>query len=321
MWKFCFMGMCAAILNCVPAVREVSADGVATRPAAAVAEANRDVAAVQQALRTYTETFNKHDAAALAALWSPTGFHEDRETGQRLEGRAAIQADLAALFKKTPGIQLGVHGDGVRFISPDVAKVNGAAMVNTPGEEPRETGFSALFIRQRGKWLLDTAEETDTASSAAPGAALKELEWLVGTWKDQSDNVSVETSVRWAPGGAFLIWAYSIKTNDEEKPHEGSQVIGWDPRTKQIRSRTFESDGSFGEGTWSRSGNEWIVRLTYTSADGELATGTQVITKINNNRFNVQFVGLDVDGVPLPSLDPVTVVRVSTAQHGESERR
>jgi hypothetical protein len=64
-----------------------------------------------------------------------------------------------------------------------------------------------------------------------------------------------------------------------------------------------------------------MVRLTYTSADGELATGTQVITKTNNNRFNVQFVGLEVDGAPLPSPDPVTVVRVSTPQAANREGR
>lgn len=33
---------------------------------------------------------------------------------------------------------------------------------------------------------------------------------------------------------------------------EGTQVIGWDPAAGTIRSWMFDSDGGFGEGTWSK---------------------------------------------------------------------
>ena len=117
----------------------------------------------------------------------------------------------------------------------------------------------------------------------------------------------------------MLIWAYSIQINDQEEAQEGTQVIAWDPRSRQIRSWTFESDGSFGEGVWSRSGDEWLARLTYTSATGELATATQILTKINNNQFMAQMVGLEVDGSPMPSLEPVMAVRVSTPEGVHSD--
>lgn len=327
------LGVCAAVVACAlagaqgAAVQEVSTEKAAggrpaaTRPAADPLAPSPDRSVIEEALQDYLAAFNRHDAAATGALWSPTGFYEDRDSGQCLEGREAIEADLADLFGRLPEIQLTIHADQVRFIGPDVAKVNGRAMVNTPGEDPRETGFSAIFTRHQDQWLLETAEETEWASPAAAGAVLKELEWLVGTWQDQSDDVRVETTIRWARGGSLLIWAYTIQANDEEKPREGTQVIGWDPRSRQIRSWTFESDGSFGEGTWSRSGDEWLARLTYTSATGELATATQIISKINNNRFKAQMVGLEIDGTPLPSLEPVMAVRVSTPEPLNSDPR
>ncbi|HOB75672.1 MAG TPA: SgcJ/EcaC family oxidoreductase [Phycisphaerae bacterium] len=352
MWRFSALGICVAILTCAAAdaqdvvdcvqpqpqivcgpqetgavvlesvaFREVLADEAATRqPPATRPAADRDTTAVEQALRTYAETFNKHDAAAIATLWSPTGAHEDRDTGHRLEGREAIQADLAALFKKHPGIRISVQTHRVRFIGRDVAKVNGRAMVSVPGEEPLETSFSAIFAREDGRWLLDNVEETASASLAGGGAALKGLAWMVGTWRDQSEDVQVETTTRWSRGGAFLIRSYAIQARDQE-PREGTQVIGWDPRSRQIRSWTFESDGSFGEGVWSRSGDEWLVRMIHTSADGEVATATQVINKIDNNRLKTQMVGLEVNGVPLPSMEPVMVARVSTLESPSSDRR
>ena len=43
---------------------------------------------------------------------------------------------------------------------------------------------------------------------------------------------------------------------------EGTQVIGWDPAAGTIRSWMFDSDGGFGEGTWSKKDNSWIVKFS-----------------------------------------------------------
>lgn len=358
--KFKTVGVCAAILACATAnaqdVQPVprsqlqmvtrppgdNARNPETAPAGAAAAqdlnaqpsssgeaANREIAGVEKALRMYTETFNKHDAAATAAMWSLNGSLENHVSGLRLEGRAAIQSNLSDLIERFPGIQLTVSAERVRLIFPDVAKVNGRAMVSAPGADSQETEFSAILTRRGGQWLLDTVEETDAGSTARGRAALKELEWLVGAWRDQpmtdqttkdpANEINVETNIQWARGGSMLIWAYRIQIKDQGDAQEGTQVIAWDPRSRQIRSWTFESDGSFGEGVWSRSGDEWLARLTYTSACGELATATQILTKINNNRFMAQMVGLEVDGSPMPSLEPVMVVRASASDRAHSD--
>jgi hypothetical protein len=107
-----------------------------------------------------------------------------------------------------------------------------------------------------------------------------------------------------------LIRSFRVQLADEDEPRQGTQVIGWDPRHKQIRSWTFDSDGSFGEGTWSKNGDDWLVRMGHTQWDGRLTSGTQVITRVDNNTVTVQAIGSEVDGEPVPASEPVTVRRV-----------
>jgi uncharacterized protein (TIGR02246 family) len=328
MSRFTCFGFSAAVLACAalgaqPAnVRESPAGKAATgQPPATQPAKGQEQLAVEKALQDYAAAFNKHDAAAVAAFWSPTGSYEDRDTGERLDGREAIQEDLGDLFKRQPGVNLVIQVDRVRLIGRDVAKADGEATVTNPGEEPRTVSFSAIHVRQDGRWLLDSTEETSSTPPMTAKAALKELDWLVGTWRDESDEVRVETTVRWARTGSFLIRSYTIRFKGDEQPREGTQVIGWDPRNRQIHSWNFESDGSFGEGVWSRSGDEWRVRLTHTSEDGSLSSATQVITRINNDRLKVQMVGREIDGEPLPTGEPVMVDRVPSSESLSSTRR
>ena len=81
-------------------------------------------------------------------------------------------------------------------------------------------------------------------------------------------------------------------------------MIGWVPVVKQIRSWTFNSDGSFGEGSWSQNGAEWIVRKSETMADGRLASGTQVITQVDGDTITVQTIAKEIDGAPEATADP-----------------
>jgi hypothetical protein len=49
---------------------------------------------------------------------------------------------------------------------------------------------------------------------------------------------------------------------------EGWQIIGWDPLEERIRSWTFDGEGGFGEGTWTREGDRWLLRETGVAPDG-----------------------------------------------------
>lgn len=283
-----------------------------TTPAAPPAN---DTVAVQQALAAYVEAFNRHDAETLVSLWTPTGTYVNKETGERSSGREALAKDFAKVFAATPEILLSGGADEVRVIGGDTAIVDGVTTVVSPNAEPALSAYTAIFVKQDGKWLLDTVHESDLPTPETPRQALKPLEWMVGSWQDESDAATVSSVMRWSPSQAFLIRSYDVIREDEE-PFQGTQIIGWDPAVKQIRSWAFNSDGSFSEGSWSQNGAEWIVRKSETMADGKLASGTQVITQIDPDTITVQTIAKEIDGAPEPTADPVTMKRVAETAEG-----
>src|SRR6476469_3168303 len=68
-----------------------------------------DEAAIRKAAASYVEAFNKHDAKALADLWSPDAVYRNRTTGEETVGRDAIAAQFTALFKEQPEVKLEVN--------------------------------------------------------------------------------------------------------------------------------------------------------------------------------------------------------------------
>ncbi len=304
MWKLCLTGGVVLLLGAA-----VYAQKVTEKKPADASEA------VRKTLKSYAEAFNKNDAEATAAFWGAKGVYVDRDTGERTEGREALQADFAKLFKEHRGARLTANVTSVRFIKPDVAMVEGTSTVFLPGEEPNESSFSTVLVKDAGAWLIDSVQETDTPSPPTAAEALKDLEWLVGKWRDKADGIRVDTAVRWSAKKSFLIRSYSVEREKGEREkgdvHEGTQVIGWDPRAKRIRSWTFDSDGSFGEESWSKVDGEWIIKLTRTLADGGTSSGTQVLTRKDDNTLTVQAIAREIDGEPAPAGEPVTVERVA----------
>jgi uncharacterized protein (TIGR02246 family) len=298
----------AALLATPAALAQEAAD-------APPAEAS-PAAPIEAALREYVTTFNSNDAAKLAARWAPQGVYANKTTGERTAGREALQSDFAALFEESPGVRLMGQVESVRLIRPDVAAADGQATVVFPGGDASQTNFSAVLIKEGEEWLLDSIHEADLPSPETPYEALADLEWMIGHWVDQSEDAQVDTVVRWSPNRAFLLRSFSVQLPDED-PKEGTQVVGWDPNRKEIRSWSFSSDGSFGEATWSQNDGDWLIRATQTLADGRLATWTQAITRVDENTMSVQLLARTIDGEPAAALDPVLVVRVDEPPLGE----
>lgn len=268
--------------------------------------------AVQQLFQAYTQAFQRNDAKAVAALWTENCVYTDRPSGDRSEGRKAIQSDMAQLFKDHPKARLVVDFTSVRFIKPEVAAVEGRASLLFADQDPSVTTFSALVVKQDSGWLIDTVSETDVPTPSSSADALKDLDWLVGQWRDATEGVDVKTDVHWTANRSFLIRSYKVQVGDDE-PYEGTQVIGWDARKKQIRSWSFDSDGSFDEATWSKNGDEWLIRMARTEANGDTASGTQVLKPVNPDTLTVQTIARDLNGEPAPASNPVTVVRVKAS--------
>src|SRR4029450_6909937 len=101
-----------------------------------------DEAAIRKTAASYMEAFNKHDAKALADLWSPDAVYLNRSTGQQVAGRAAIAQQFEPQLKEQPGAKLEVTVASVQFISPNVAVERGTAKFLAPNSEPEEIEYS-----------------------------------------------------------------------------------------------------------------------------------------------------------------------------------
>jgi len=62
-----------------------------------------------------------------------------------------------------------------------------------------------------------------------------------------------------------------------------TQRIGWDPLSKQIKSWVFDSEGGYGDGLWTRNGDQWMIKSSGVLPDGRIATATNILTRVGPN--------------------------------------
>ncbi|MGN6135827.1 MAG: YybH family protein [Aureliella sp.] len=268
-----------------------------------------DAAAIRKRIESYAAAYNQHDAQALAGHWAENAVYIDRETGQRIEGRAAIADMFRSLFQEEENQQLSVNVEAIRIIPPNVAIEDGTAEIVSADGEPISSTYTAVHVKQDGAWYLDSIRETQTPASASPeNSPLDQLGWLVGQWLDEDENATVRTHWSWSKNRRFITGAFSISV-DNRIELEGTQIIGWDPAQERIRSWVFDSDGGFGEAYWRRAGNQWTVESTSTLSDGSQGSAINLYTRLDDDSFTFSSVERQVGGEAQSDIDPVTVRR------------
>jgi hypothetical protein len=131
------------------------------------------------------------------------------------------------------------------------------AIAKQPDDKPHEEAA--------GQAAADaTTEAPATPAGASP---LNDLDWLVGEWTDPSGESAISTTIAWTKNKSFLSYSFKVSVPGTDDL-EGTQVIGWDPAARTIRSWMFDSDGGFGEGTWSKKGNRWTIKFKQVLPDG-----------------------------------------------------
>ncbi len=73
------------------------------------ADQAEDEAAIRKADEAYVEAYNKHDAKAVAALWSPEAVYVDPDTGEEAVGRDEIEKEFADTFADLKDAKLEVE--------------------------------------------------------------------------------------------------------------------------------------------------------------------------------------------------------------------
>jgi uncharacterized protein (TIGR02246 family) len=181
------------------------------------------------------------------------------------------------------------------------------------------TRYTVVYVKKDGHWLhsdvrdypveLDLEIEPMESEADSNYEHLQPIEWLVGDWISESPDDVVLYRFRWADNKNYLVQNYTIKFHGQEAM-SGSQRIGWDPLTQQIRSWEFDSEGGFGEALWSRkSETEWIMKGTGVRRDGRAASATRSVTLLENGRIACKAVDRTLGGEALEDIDEYIMVR------------
>ena len=253
---------------------------------AASASVQQDDKPIRLAAQAFAKAYNASDPKAIAQLFLPDGEIVS-EDGQSTQGREKIEQAFAEIFKAHPKSHMEVATGSVRFIGPDLAIESGTATVTRGADEPVERSpYSVVYVKQDGKWLTASARDLPDEAST-PEEQLKQLQWLIGDWVDESPKALVVTSYRWTDNHCYIVGEFKAKVGGRPLMI-GTQRIGWDPLAKTIRSWVFDSEGGFGEGIWTQEGNRWIVEKTGVTREGKVAWATNIITHVSKDRMTWQ---------------------------------
>jgi uncharacterized protein (TIGR02246 family) len=280
-----------------------TAEVVTTQPTKGKAlDARREE--IARAVRSFAVAFEKGDAKALAAHWTENGEYAT-DDGAVFRGRAAIEKEYAQLFAKRKGVvKVGIDVDTIRFPSQDTAIEEGHFRVRAGKELAVTSKYSVLHVRENGKWLMAIVREWP-----GEGASLRDLDWLIGTWSAKRDDTEITTKYQWWGEKNFIRMDITIK--DKKRTAKGFQMIGKDASTGQLRSWTFDPDGSFGEATWSREDKKWVLDATAVTGTGDVVTSTNLFVPVSDNAFTFQSVERTINDNPVPDIGPVRVTRVN----------
>lgn len=268
-----------------------------------------DEALVKQRLTDFTSVLNKGKAEEISPFISEDATFIVPTTGEEIDGRDAIVDHLVKKVQEMNGQAFSFKITKVTFPKPDEAVAQGVVQVtDNKGQLKDRRARQLELVKQGNNWIIQASREIPVAEAPDIYEHLKELGWLVGDWKDEDEDVSIKFSVKWDKYRNFLIQHFETSIYGLEEL-EGRQIIGWDPIEKKIRSWVFDSDGGFGSGTWTNSGDTWRVAMKYTLSDGRVASSVSIYKKTDDKHYEFSSVERDVGGVILPNIEPVTVVK------------
>jgi uncharacterized protein (TIGR02246 family) len=266
-------------------------------------------AALLKSAEAFVEAFHKGDAKAVAAFWTPDGDYTD-QTGKQFKGREAIEKAFTGFFAENKGLKLRIDIASLRFVTADVAVEDGTTSVLHPdGAPPSRARYTIVHAKKDGKWLLSSVRD---APFTAPSnhEHLSGLDWLIGDWAADADKGEVaRVAFSWTPSENFIVSSFTTSFKNISIGG-GTQWIGWDPERKGIRSWTFEEGGGFGESTWSRDGDKWVIKASGILHDGKKVTATHVVTRIDADTVAWQSKDRMVDGKPMPAIAELKFKRV-----------
>ncbi len=269
--------------------------GFALRPAPAAPQAKPDdakvgpdEAEVHKALEAFVAAFNENDATKMAAVLTATAEYIDDDSN-RIEGSKAIGELLGKFFAANKGAKLQITPEGTRTVAPGVVIEDGELVITIPAKETQSVRkFTTVYAKVDGAWKIasirEYPEDTEVVSSAE---RLKDLEFLIGEWVDEGGDSLVNTTIKWAPDKSHIMREFSVLQQGKELL-TGTQRIAVDPLTGTIKGWSFDSSGGYGDSTWTKNGDQWLIRGTAVTSDGDAAAATYILKALSKDRLELK---------------------------------
>lgn len=275
------------------------------------AERETDRLAIDRLTRDMILAFHNRDAASIAASWTEDGEFI-RNDGESIRGRAEIQAGYAEFFETLKGNpKLEIQSDGARFLSAVMAVTDATLRLRNDNGAILASGRQAIVaVREGGSWKVAMIRECDRDIGVDMG--LRELEWLIGTWKAVTTDREVTITYAWDENRAFIRGNFKVKEG-AKVIESGTEMIGNDHGAGAIRSWVFQSDGGFGRGVWTREGNKWSVDVQGIRADGSRLAANLIYVQVDRDTVTWQAVNQALDDVPIADTPPIKVTKLKSA--------
>lgn len=263
--------------------------------------------------QAFIAAFNKGDAKAVAAFWTPEGDYTD-QAGHKYKGRAALEKLYSRVFAERKGAKLKIIVTSLRLVTADVAIEEGITEV-TPGEGglPTAAKFTAVLVKKDGQWYFESVHDA-VAQPPSNADHFEDLQWVLGDWAgEETKGESFRCGFAWAENKNFIVCSFAT-TLSGVPVLGGTQWICWDATEKKIRSFSFYSGGGIGEGVWSNTGKTWQIKTTAKSADGKRISATNTITQIDADTMTWQMTEVLVDGKAMPDAPATKLKRVKASR-------
>ncbi len=258
---------------------------------------SNDEAAIRKTVDAYAATLKTGDLKGILAHWTPDADFTDEE-GNEIKGHEALRKRFAEGIDELKAGKSEIKIKSVRFLTPDVATLDGFVEFTPQNGTVQSNKFSAVMTKKDGRWLIASARDLAEMSGEAGGRAVKALDWITGEWTAEDRGTTIKLTVKPELDGKFALMRYDIKGPKDSM--SVLQLVGWDPIEGAIRSWAFDSRGGFGEGAWEREAAVWTSNNVGVLPSGQTGTSVNTIQVLNPNSFVWKSTAREVEGQPIP---------------------
>jgi len=261
----------------------------------------------EEQFRKYQEAFDRGDAKALVSFYAEDVDYIDQD-GVKVKGQGEMEKLFTENFQANPGAKIAITIEEMRQLTPDVRVNRGVATVTPSDGTAESTRYEAILVRKADRWQISQLTQT-AAPAPSASSQLEALKWLIGNWENKDAGQTVESKVEWAGDENFLVRTFKVRGEAET---DGWEIVGWDPDRQQIHSWIFDSNGGFGESSWSYDGGHWLIRASNVLPNGSRSTAENVLTKNDYNQFTWESRNRTLDGESQPPVSEVVVHRTTS---------